>query len=214
MAAATIDLGRESGSRYSRAVILHWLIAFLIIGTLIGAWILSGLLASPDPADRAQGIEMLNVHRSFGLTIFFLSLVRLGWRLTHRFPALPQGMGSWERALARGNHLAFYVLLIAVPLAGYVMSSAGPFPIIYFGLFEDPKLPVGEALGGFAHQAHGILALAIVGLLVLHVAGALKHHVADHDEVLLRMLPVPRRFTRRRDRNAAATAGSRGTSTG
>jgi cytochrome b561 len=194
MASTTDDADNGPRSRYSRvAITLHWLIAFLIIGTLLGALVFSGLLTSANPADRAQGLEMLDVHRSFGLTILLLSLVRLAWRLTHRSPPLPATMRRWEVALARGSHLAFYSLLVAVPLAGYVMSSAGPYPVVYFGLFEVPKLPVSETLGALAHGAHGPMALGIVALLVLHVAGALKHHYIDRDEVLARMLPLVRR---------------------
>ena len=93
---------------------------------------------------------------------------------------------------ARATHLAFYVMMIAVPLAGWAMVSAGPRPLEWFGLFDWPKLPVDRATGEIAHDAHVILALSTVGLVLLHVAGALKHHFLDRDFVLARMLPLVR----------------------
>ena len=193
MATIADDADRYSHSRYSKvAITLHWLIALMIIGNVIGALIFEGLLDSPDAAERARGVLIVNIHKSIGLTVLVLSLVRLAWRLKHGFPRLPEHMARWEIALARGNHLVFYFLMIAVPLAGYIMSSSGRYPIVYFGLFEVPKLPVGEGLGDFAHEAHEILAFTTVGLLVLHVAGALKHHFLDRDDVLARMLPLVR----------------------
>jgi cytochrome b561 len=191
--ATEADTGRYSRSGYSKvAITLHWLIALLIIGNVIGALIFDSLLDSSDPADRARGAAIVGIHKSIGLTVLVLSLFRLAWRLTHGFPRLPEHMAGWEVALARGNHVAFYFMMITVPLAGYVMSSGGPYPIVYFGLFEVPKLPVGEALGDFAHEAHEILAFTTVGLVALHVAGALKHHFLDRDDVLARMLPLVR----------------------
>lgn len=187
------DTGHRSRSGYSRvAITLHWLIALMIVGNVVGALIFDGLLDSGDPAERARGVMLVNIHKSVGLTVLVLSLFRLFWRLTHGFPRLPEHMARWEIALARGNHLAFYFAMIAVPLAGYIMVSAGPAPIAYFGLFDVPKLPVGKELGGLAHEAHEILAFTTVGLLVLHIAGALKHHFLDRDDVLARMLPLVR----------------------
>lgn len=191
--ATAADDRRYSHSGYSKvAITLHWLIALMIIGNVIGALIFDPLLDSADPAQRAQGATLVGIHKSIGLTVLGLSLIRLFWRLTHGFPRLPEHMARWEIGLARANHVAFYFLMIAVPLAGYIMSSGGPYPISYFGLFEVPKLPVGKPLGGFAHEAHEVLAFTTVGLAVLHVAGALKHHFLDRDDVLARMLPLVR----------------------
>jgi cytochrome b561 len=193
---ATTADARSSRSGYSKiAIALHWTIALMIIGNVIGAFVFDGLLDSADPAERARGVMIVGIHKSIGLTVLVLSLLRLLWRLTHGFPRLPEHMARWEIALARANHLAFYVLMIAVPVAGYVMVSAGRFPLTWFGLFAVPKLPVGEALGDLAHEAHEILAFTTVALVGLHVAGALKHHFLDRDDVLARMLPLvtPRR---------------------
>lgn len=182
---ATMAPDHRSRSGYSRtAIALHWIIAALIIGNVAGA-LLADALGPP-----ASGAIMA-MHKSFGLTVLGLSLVRLGWRLSHGFPRFPDSTPGWDAVAARATHVAFYGLMIAVPLAGWAMASAGPWPLAWFGI-PFPKLPVGEALGGVAHDAHEILAFTTVGLLVLHVAGALKQHLIDRDDVLARMLPLVR----------------------
>lgn len=178
---------RTSHSGYSRvAIALHWTIAFLIIGNAIG-----GILA--DSVDDATAGAIMSVHKPTGLTILALSLARLGWRVGHGFPRFPAATPGWDAVLARATHIAFYFLMIAVPLAGWVMVSAGDRPLEYFGLFDVPKLPVSKAAAGMAHDAHGLLAFLTIGLAVLHIAGALKHHFVDRDDVLARMLPLARR---------------------
>lgn len=178
-------------TRYSSvSIALHWTIALLIVVNVTGA-----LLA--ENVDRATAASIMTVHKSIGLTVLLLSLARLGWRLAHGFPPFPDSTPAWDRVFARATHVAFYVLIIAVPLAGWTMVSAGSRPLEWFGLFDWPKLPVGRATGEVAHEAHEILALSTVGLVLLHVAGALKHHFIDRDHVLARMLPLVRPKTRR-----------------
>lgn len=182
MSAAT----RESRSRYSSvAIALHWTIALLIVANVIGALVAEG-------ADKATAAAIMSLHKSNGLTILVLSLVRLAWRLAHGFPPFPPTTAAWDAFLARANHVVFYVMMIVVPLAGWTMASAGPRPLEWFGLFDWPKLPVDKATGEIAHDAHIILAFTTVGLVLLHVAGALKHHFLDKDDVLARMLPLVR----------------------
>lgn len=185
MASASAD--RVSHSGYSRvAIALHWTIAVLILGNAIG-----GLLHEAfGPAAEAS---IMAVHKSIGLTVLVLSLVRLAWRMAHGFPRFPDSTSRWDAIAARATHVAFYVLIIAVPLAGWMMVSAGPRPLEWFGLFPWPKLPVSEATAGTAHDAHVLLAFTTIGLVLLHVAGALKHHFVDRDDVLARMLPLVRR---------------------
>lgn len=177
---------REGRSRYSSvAIALHWTIALLIVANVIGALV-------AESVDKPTAATIMSLHKSNGLTILVLSLVRLGWRLTHGFPPFPSSTPAWDAFLARANHVVFYVMMIAVPLAGWMMVSAGPRPLEWFGLFDWPKLPVDKSTGEIAHEAHIILALTTVGLVVLHVAGALKHHFVDRDDVLARMLPLVR----------------------
>lgn len=184
---ATVHADRTSHSGYSRvAIALHWTIAALIIGNAVG-----GILA--DRVDDATAGAIMSVHKPTGLTILALSLFRLGWRLSHGFPRLPDSTPWWDAVFARATHITFYFLMIAVPLAGWMMVSGGSRPLEYFGLFDVPKLPVSKATAGLAHDAHTILAFTTIGLVVLHAAGALKHHLIDRDDVLHRMLPIVRR---------------------
>lgn len=185
--AATALPRRTSRSGYSSvAIALHWTIAALILGNIAG-----GLLH--DSFGEEAGRAIMAVHKSIGLTVLALSLFRLGWRIAHGFPRFPDSTPTWDAALARGTQVIFYFMMIAVPLAGWAMVSAGPRPLSYFGLFDWPKLPVGKALAGTAHEAHEVLALTTLALVALHVAGALKHQFVDRDDVLHRMLPWVRR---------------------
>lgn len=178
---------RTSHSGYSRvAIAFHWTIALLIIGNAVGAIVSEGL----DGPTRGA---IMSIHKPTGITILFLSLARLGWRLGHGFPRFPDSTPAWDAAFARATHVAFYFLMIAVPLAGWIMVSPGDRPLTWFGLFDIPKLPVSKATGEAAHTAHVTLAFLTIVLVVLHVAGALKHHLVDKDDVLQRMLPLVRR---------------------
>jgi len=192
---AETGTARRSPSGYSRvAIALHWIIAALIVGNVIGALTFDALLESADPADKQLGYGLIQLHKSVGLTVLILSLVRLTWRLLHGFPRLPEHMAGWEIVLARGTHVFFYAAMIGVPLLGWALVSASPanFPIDYFGLFEWPQLPLADsaALADGLSEAHETFAFATVAVLLLHVAGALKHHFLDRDDVLARMLPL------------------------
>jgi cytochrome b561 len=185
-------------SGYSRvSIFLHWLIALLIIGNFAGGLLLEDLFNSTVPAERQLGFTIVQLHKSMGLTILLLSLLRLLNRLVVPVPPLPAHMTSLERTLARLTHWGFYAIMILVPLSGWVMVSASPlgFPTIWFGLFEWPHLPIAtsKATSGAASEAHEIMAFIGAGLFVLHVGGALKHHFLDRDDVLARMLPFLRR---------------------
>lgn len=185
-------------SSYSRtAITLHWLIALLLVGNFAGGLLMGGLLDAPAPETRQLGFTIVQLHKSIGLTILLLSLVRLGVRLIAGAPPLPAHMTATERFLSKLTHWGFYAVMILVPLSGWVMVSASPlgFPTIWFGLVEWPHLPIetSSEIAGNASEAHEILAFFGAGLFVLHVAGALKHHFWDRDDVLARMLPFLRR---------------------
>lgn len=159
-----------------------------------------------EDATRDLAFGVFQLHKSFGLTVLALSLFRLGWRLSHSAPALPEGMPAHERFLAKSVHVLFYVLMFAMPLSGWAYVSTGwsesferffSVPTVWFGLIEIPHLPfiasLGEdarrSLGELAIEAHEVLAYGAIGLIVLHVAAALKHHLIDRDHVLAHMLP-------------------------
>jgi cytochrome b561 len=186
-------------SSYSRAAIaLHWLIALLLIGNFAGGLFMGDLLApTATPEQKQLGFKIIQFHKSMGLTILMLSLLRLSVRLVGGTPPLPGHMTPLERFLAKATHWGFYAVMILVPLTGWIMVSASPlgFPTIWFGLFEWPHLPIetSKATSSAASEVHEIIAFAGAGLFLLHVAAALKHHYMDRDDVLARMLPFVRR---------------------
>lgn len=173
-------------SHYSSvAILLHWLIATLVLATIPMGWF--GATFETDLAQSAT-----NAHKTIGVTILALTLARLGWRLTHKAPALPASMAPALRWIAKATHVLFYVLLLVLPLSGWWMSSAVPQRHAFgFGFFDIPFLPVprGFASAGPAHAMHINLAWVMVGLVALHVLAALKHHIINKDEILARMLP-------------------------
>ncbi len=181
--------------RYTKvAITLHWLIALSIIGLLV-----VGLLMSEDDLlPQEMRFKAYQLHKSFGLSVLVLSVVRLGWRLGHKPPALPAEMPAWEAFAARATHWAFYFLMFALPLSGWalVSTSSFSFPTMWFGLFEWPHLPLGstpeakEQINGFVSESHEIMAYLMMALLGLHVGAALKHHFWNRDDVLTHMVPV------------------------
>ena len=181
--------------RYSTvAILLHWLIAVMIIGMVVMGIYMTGL---PD-ARMSEKFELYQLHKSFGITVLLLSLIRLGWRLTHRAPPLPAEMPGWEQWAARLTHVAFYLLMIGIPLSGWAMVSASPWnlPTVLFGTIDWPHLPYFSTVAdkpateGMLKDLHEALAFGTVALLLLHVAAALKHHFIEGDDVLARMLPL------------------------
>ena len=189
-----------AAQRYSRvAIALHWLIAIAIIGNLIGGLSLDWFLESGDPAMKARGLVIIGLHKSLGLTIILLTVLRIGWRLANPPPPLPAHMTLFERRLARLSHGAFYVLMLVLPLSGWALASTGRAPILWFGLAAVPRLPVASARRGLFGESHELLAWTMIALLALHILAALKHHVLDRDDVLSGMLPWVRRRHDSRD---------------
>ncbi len=180
----------EHRNRYSMtSLVLHWVIAAAV---LIQILLITAHEATEGPISR----EFIGLHKSVGLTILVLTLARIGWRLANPAIALPADMPRWQKVFARATHVLFYVALIAMPLTGWLASSAGGREIVWFGLFDWPLLPVGggrEAARGFM-TIHGLVVKGLYVLIALHVLGALKHQFVDRDNVLHRMIPlIPRR---------------------
>jgi cytochrome b561/polyisoprenoid-binding protein YceI len=193
--------GQAASGRYAPvAIVLHWLIALAIVLQV-------SLAARMEGPPTPEGFAVTQLHKSIGITILLLSLVRLAWRLMNPPPPLPSTMAGWEKALARITHVGFYAIMIAMPLTGWLMVSTSRIvvPTLLFGTVPWPDLPF---VGGLAPAAkhlwhevgetgHGLIAKVIYVLLALHVAGALKHQLFSRDEpVLARMAPgaVPGRW--------------------
>ena len=171
---------------------LHWVIVALIITQYVLASLAeeAGAAKAAHPAAALVQFQWLARHKSFGLTIFALAIVRLLWRWFSPPPALPVTMPHWQVVAAKLSHYAFYVLLFAMPLSGLVMSAASNYPVSYFGLFTLPDLVApDEGLKHLMETVHETMFWILVALASLHVAAALKHHFVDHDDVLRRMLP-------------------------
>ncbi len=189
------------GARYSIvAIALHWLIAAAIVLQVILAGRMEG---HPTP----ETFAVTQLHKSIGITILLLSLARLAWRLVNPAPPLPAAMAGWEKTLAKVTHVGFYVVMIAMPLTGWLMVSTSRIvlPTLLYGTIPWPDIPVVGGLAPAAkhfwnqvgEQGHDIIAKLIYVLLALHVAGALKHQLFSKDEpVLARMAPgaVPGRW--------------------
>lgn len=188
-------MSAERGSYTPVAIGLHWLIATLAIGQIAGGLYMEGL---PDSAD-AERFQLIQLHKSFGITILLLTLGRLAWRLGHKPPPLPAAMPGWQKTAARGLHIGFYVLLIGVPLGGWAMVSASPLAetvkTYLFGVVPWPHLPFFDGVEdrrGLAHdisEMHELGAKLMLAMIVLHVGAALKHWLMDGDGVLESMLP-------------------------
>lgn len=186
-------LPRAAPDRYGLvAILLHWIIALSII-TLLA---MGAVMVRLTPGGSLQ-FNVYQLHKSLGITVLVLSLLRLAWRLFNPPPPLPANLDPWERALARVTHVGFYVLMIALPFSGWMMVSASVWniPTVIFGAFTLPHLPV---LGDLQNkkpveealkEVHEALAIGMFVLLMLHVAGALKHQFVLRDDTLARMLP-------------------------
>jgi cytochrome b561 len=181
-------------TRYSRvAIVLHWAIAILIIANFAGAMWFEELLKSDVPADKQLGFRLVQLHKAVGLSVLSLTLVRIAWRLFNPPPPLPAHMPTWQRTASRISHALLYLLMILVPLGGWVMVSASPidFPISWFGLFDWPQLPIenDKALADQVSQGHETFAKVLIGLALVHLLAALKHQFIDRDNLLARMWP-------------------------
>jgi cytochrome b561 len=164
--------------------LLHWLIA-----ALIGVQIALGLIGTELPLSMAK-LATLARHKSLGITLLALMLLRLAWRALNPTPSLPDTLRPHERVLAHLTHTGLYVLVIALPLSGWIMSSARGFPVSWFNLVQLPNLVGRNAtLYHTMVRLHVLLAIALGLLLVLHIAAAFKHHFVLRDDTLRRMLP-------------------------
>lgn len=176
----------------SVAIVLHWALAILILGQIAG-----GLYMHNLPNDSSIKFDLFQLHKSFGFSILFLTVIRLGWRLGHKPPPLPFEMPAWQKTGARMTHWGFYALMVLTPLVGWAMVSVSPLdiPTKLFGLVPIPHLPFftnvadAGASEDLFKKAHELLAKSTLVLFVLHVAAALKHNFIDKDGVFKSMAP-------------------------
>lgn len=192
--------------RYTKvAIILHWLIAFGILGMFTFGWYMTGL---PREAPEQMSYDLFdwgiytweltkessprafyfNLHKSIGITLLGLIVIRIVWRIMHKPPALLTSYKAWERKLSTSAHHLLYLLMILVPTSGLIMSVAGKYGVKWFGLDFIAGIenkPIREIF----HETHEIAGLIFLAIIVLHILGALKHKLIDKDETMQRMLP-------------------------
>ena len=196
--AHSVGAARPQRSTYSSvAITLHWLIALAMLTNIGLAWYFGTL-------PKAAQVAPVQLHKSIGITVLLLTLIRIGWRLVNTPPPLPATMHTWEKWAATANHLVFYLLMLAMPLSGWAMVSASPLikvhPTMLYGVVPWPAFPFlptdPDQLHG-AHKllgsTHSLLAWLAYATIALHVAAALKHQFIDRDDVVARMIPLLRR---------------------
>ena len=166
------------------AIMLHWLVALLVFVTFPLGVIMQDMAFSPDK------LRMLSYHKWLGVTIFLVLVVRVVWRIAHQPAALDVSIPQWQKVAAQVVHVLLYVLLFAIPLSGWLMSSAKGFQTVYLGMFPLPDLlSKDKALGDVLSEVHEVLNFSMLALVAAHVAAVLKHQFFDRDNTLARMIP-------------------------
>jgi len=185
MAATPFDNTR---SRYGAvAVLLHWAMAALLVGLAILGLYMASL---PDAGFDTRKVRLVIYHKEFGMAALTLVVIRLAWSATGVQPELAAASPEWQNVAARFVHLCFYGLMFALPITGWIMSSAAAIPVSIFGLFYLPDLvPPDDHLFRLMVALHRWLAYGLIGCFAGHAGAALYHHYALRDDTLRRMLP-------------------------
>ena len=163
---------------------MHWLIVVLILGQGIVGLLMTEMRTSPDK------VQVYALHKSFGLTVLALAVLRLAWRWYAGAPRPVAGMPRWQEFAARASHIGLYGLLFALPLTGWLLNSTAGFPLSWFGLFKLPALAGKDHdLHEWYEETHELLWWVLVALATVHAAAAFYHHLFQRDATLTRMLP-------------------------
>ncbi|MGO4330712.1 cytochrome b [Cupriavidus sp. 2TAF22] len=175
-----------SASAYGATAIgLHWIIALLIFAAF-GL----GLYMTSIPGLSMLKLKLFSWHKWLGVTVFAIAVLRVLWRATHRAPAPAAGTPAWQAAAAHGAHMLLYVLIVVVPITGYLYSCAAGVPVVYLGVLPLPSLiEPNDALKEILKQAHIWLNYLMAAIVVIHAAAAIKHQFIERDGTLARMLP-------------------------
>ena len=194
--------GNENSHYSIVAIWLHWIIAVLLIAMMgVGIWMTGAIKAKET---QSIAFDVYQIHKSFGIVILVLSVIRLLWRLSHKAPDMPVSLAKWEKLAAHSTHFIFYVMMLALPITGWLMVSASPWglPTIIFGTAELPHLSVLSELDQAGKilweerfkNIHNYMAFGGIGLICLHVSAALKHHFIIRDDSLIRIAPFIEKY--------------------
>jgi cytochrome b561 len=163
------------------AIILHWLMAILLIALLILGLYMVGVPIS------LKKLKLYGWHKEYGILALMLVMMRLGWRMANTTPAL--SLSRWEVIAARTVHWAFYAFMFALPITGWLITSAAGLPVSFFGWFVLPNLvPSSDYWMKIFQVIHQWLGYGLIAIIVLHTSAALKHHFINKDNILRRML--------------------------
>ncbi|HRE31868.1 MAG TPA: cytochrome b [Candidatus Berkiella sp.] len=166
------------------AMLLHWAMALIMIGMII-----LGLYMVTLPISLAK-LKYYGWHKEWGVLILMLATVRLAWSFSNTVPSLPPQMPKWEQLAAHGMHYVFYGFMFALPITGWMLSSAAGLPVSFFGLFTLPDLiAASEPSRLLLTQIHKWLAYGLIAAICGHAGAALQHHFINKDDILRRMLP-------------------------
>ncbi len=172
--------------QYTRTAIwLHWSIAILLLSQFAFGWYLQEI-----PRGVPERSYFVNLHKSTGILIGLLILVRLGWRLTHKPPPLPDTIPRFQQRIASATHILLYVLMIVMPLSGYIASNFSKWGVKFFNAITFPPWGVEDKfIYAVFNQTHKVASWLLLVLIILHVLAGLKHLFIDRDRVFSRMLP-------------------------
>jgi cytochrome b561 len=194
----------EYATRYTAtAIVLHWLIAAAVVGLIALGWWMQTIPKLPV----GPRVDAFNLHKSIGMTVLLLMLVRISWRAGHPPPPFPP-MPRWQARLARAVHLLFYVCLIVQPVSGYLGSAFSGFPVRFFGLVLPAWAPKSDALKDALSVVHLVNSWVLVGALALHLAGTVQHALLERDGSFRRIWPWTSR-ARLADQSAGTTSQER-----
>jgi len=194
----------NNNTKYTNvAIVLHWLIGIAILFMFVLGWFMTelpketpkttsfdifnlGLITWGVEEEQSQRSFYFNLHKSVGLSLLMLIVLRMYWRFTHRPPAFLNSMKLWEKRLAKATHHSLYLLMFLIPLSGIIMSAGSKYGIMWFGIKVIPGFD-DKAIRELFYEFHEIFGLLLLLILILHILGAVKHSIVDKDGTLRRM---------------------------
>ncbi|HAT1864028.1 TPA: cytochrome b [Legionella pneumophila] len=161
--------------------LLHWVIAFLLIGLISIGWYMMSI------EDQPYSGWYFNLHKSFGLIAAMLIFFRLIWRFTHKPAPLPSSVPHWQAILSRAIHLLLYLCMLIMPITGFIGASYSKHGVIFFGVELPSWVNKSHAISEQFFEVHEVVAWTLVVLIALHILAAMKHLVINKDKVFQRM---------------------------